>query len=1521
MYFLSPMQEGMLFHYLENRSSLIYFEQMVYQINGQLDFALFEQAFIHLVDRYDILRTIFVYEKVQKSLQVVLKKRTTGIYYQDISYLSEDEKERITQDFRMKDRTRGFDLSKDIPVRISIIKTSQQSYLMIFSFHHIILDGWSMGIVYMDLIQIYQALLAKKTVSLPPVNQYKTYINWITAQNMTEGLEYWQKYLDGYDRSATLPKNFAKKSGHEITRAIYQFVIDEKRTEEIITFARANSVTQNLVFQALWGILLCKYNHTSDVVFGVIISGRPPELDDIERMAGLFLNNVPFRIKMEEGQTFVQLMGNIYEKEVLSRSYEYLPLADIQSNSLLKEKLIDHIMVFENYPISRELKNINMTQEYGFEIKALDIFEQTSYDFNIIIVPDKSTTIHFQYNSLIYDEPLIIKIAQNFEELIVRVLENPQIKIEQISKISPENKAEIIARCNENLIKEVEFMQKEEDTMQKKLHESFSTYPLHIALEQSSRTMTYEQLEERSAAVAQWIVNNNLSKETFIGILLEDRMEVIVVAVGILRAGCVMVPFYSAHPIERIAAMADTTKLEYIFIDDFNFERFNAVEAKSIASRNHIFLKDLPLAKNRVEQNFQTKIDINPEDKLYIHFTSGTTGTPKAIVGKNKSLLHFINWEIATFRISSDSRAAQFTIPGFDPFLRDVFVPLLSGGTVCIPNNYDILIDSIELKKWVDQNRITLIHCVSSLFRMLSSDPLQMNDFSALKAIMLAGEKIHPSDLVTWYKTFGERILLANCYGPTETTMSKVCYFIRAADINREKIPIGKPINGARILILDEKMDICGELEAGEICIRTPFRSWGYYNDPIMNHEKFIVNPFNDDPNDIIYRSGDLGRFLPGGNLDILGRIDRQVKIRGYRIELEEIESLLCKHPSVKEAALIQNEISPGNVILYAFVARTPWTDKADSDSLEIEDLELVLKDFLGGKLPDYMVPAQIITIEPIPRRATGKVDYAKLVELFQEQSLDVTKPRNPIEEKLSYLWTDVLHTDKISLFSRFFDLGGNSLNLMSLITRIHREFDIRISLQDFFNNPTIEKQAQLLEKTLGKLTFCPIKKAPKKSFYPLTPAQKRIFMMQQLEIESTAYNLPFSFILEGKLDRQRMIETFRKLIQRHESLRTSFKLIEGEPQQQIHPHVDFELINLDLITNIFVRSFDLSCAPLFRVGISRDEHIQGSIQYIMVIDMHHIIADGVSLGILLREFMVLYEDRQLTVLNLQYRDFAQWQNDPEQVQSRKKQELYWLQEFAGFDQSKPLNLRPDFERPEIMNFEGTTSGFAIDQEKIKALTSLASEEGTTLFTVLLTIYTILLAKISGQSDFAIGTLSAGRIHTDLDNMIGMFVNTLALRCQYEGEKTFAQYLSSIKKKSLEAFENQDYQFEDLIRELGAVRSQNRNPLFDTMFIYQNLTLQELKIPGLKLKPYELENNISKFDLSMNCSESGNGYHFHMEYSTKLFKKEKIARYADYFKQIVSSVATNKNTRLEEIFIVHELSAIEIKKVDDEFDF
>jgi len=805
---------------------------------------------------------------------------------------------------------------------------------------------------------------------------------------------------------------------------------------------------------------------------------------------------------------------------------------------------------------------------------------------------------------------------------------------------------------------------------------------------------------------------------------------------------------------------------------------------------------------------------------------------------------------------------------------------------------------------------------VPALFRLLNSSNLKKEHFKALQYVMLSGERINPPELVDWYRTFGDRIQLVNFYGPTETTMIKAWYPIERSDVNRERIPIGKAVKGARIFVLDTEMKVCDELEQGEIYIRTPFRTFGYYNEPGLNKERFIQNPFNNQPDDILYKTGDLGKLLPDGDIEFLGRRDRQVKLRGIRIELEEIEGLLLKHPRVKQAVVTKEE----KEFLCAFITGN-GAPPDDDGSLPVD-----LKEHLTNTVPEYMVPARIEIIKEIPLKPNGKIDYDGLSDLLKEEDEGYVPAGNDREKRLQQLWMEILGVERISMDRSFFEVGGNSLNVMALLSKIHRDFDVRIPLGQIFDNVTIEKQARLIKESKEE-TCHSIEAAPEKEYYVLSSGQKRLFTVNRMDAESTAYNIPLTVVLEGALDRVRLEMTFRGLIRRHESFRTSFEVIDGEILQKIHKEVEFEIRYYDLATEYsggkihysFIRPFDLSRAPLLRAALIKEEDKK----HILMVDMHHIVTDGVSQGILMRDFMSLYRGEALPNLCIRYKDYAEWQNREKESERMKQQEAYWLNEFSG--EIPPPDLPVDFvdfPGTGLQGFEGHTVRFELGVKETNVLQQIVQREGGTMFMLLLALFNILLAKIIGQEDIVVGTPVSGRSHADLEQVIGMFVNMLALRNYPAKEKTFTDFREEVKKKTIKAFENQDYPFEELVEKLELTKNKDTHPLFRAMFELQNIKIPPINIPGLALKTRELENRVSGFDLILTAvepksAEASGKLLFTFEYRTKLFKQEKIQRFVDYFKEIVEQVVGNRELKLKEISISHDFVEIEPENMEE----
>ncbi|HLP47721.1 MAG TPA: condensation domain-containing protein, partial [Candidatus Kapabacteria bacterium] len=728
---------------------------------------------------------------------------------------------------------------------------------------------------------------------------------------------------------------------------------------------------------------------------------------------------------------------------------------------------------------------------------------------------------------------------------------------------------------------------------------------------------------------------------------------------------------------------------------------------------------------------------------------------------------------------------------------------------------------------------------------------------------------------------------LVNQYGPTETTIDTL-----AVECSAKRVNLGKPISNVKVYILDEYEKILPIGIVGELYITGAGVSRGYLNNPELTAIKFIsVASYGVSSVAKIYKTGDIAKWLPDGNIEFIGRNDQQVKIRGFRIETGEIENRLLKHKDIKEAVVIVNEDGSGDKNLTAYTVSTG------------EMLDTELREYLLEELPNYMIPSYFVRLEKIPLTPNGKIDRKALPKPGLIAGESYIAPRDEIEKKLTVIWSEILNQSAIGINDNFFHLGGHSLKATILVSKIHKVFQVNVPLAEIFKTPTIKGLANYIKATI-KDKYISIEPVEKKKYYSLSSSQKRLYVLYEMDRQGAGYNIPSFSILKGEIDKNRLEQTFTLLIDRHESLRTSFHIINDEPVQRIHDTVEFELEKLegrgDPLGSPFIRPFDLSKVPLLRVGlqkIKKDKHI-------LMVDMHHIISDGISMNILVKDFMALYQKENLDKPLLQYKDFSNWQNIEKQKESIKRQEDFWIKEFAG--EIPVLELPVDYPRPAVQSFAGHQIPFEIDKETTGVLKTLALEMGATMYMTLLSLYTVFLAKLANQEDIVIGSPIAGRRHTDLAEIIGMFVNTIVIRNYPSGEKDFSLFLLEVKEKTLKAFENQDYQYEDLVERVVIGRDTSRNPLFDTMFVLQNMEIAEINIPGLKLSPYPYENKTAKFDLTLTALEGEEKLLFNFEYGTKLFKAETVNRFITCFKNIVNGISENKDRRIADLEIITE---------------
>lgn len=1051
-------------------------------------------------------------------------------------------------------------------------------------------------------------------------------------------------------------------------------------------------------------------------------------------------------------------------------------------------------------------------------------------------------------------------------------------------------------------------------------HQAAMRFPDNIAIASAEQEITYRDLEATANNLANFLVTSGLNKGSVVAILSQDSLAAARAILAVLKAGGAFVPLDPELPEKRLEAIVGEVSPEWFLVDSKFFARICTI-AKDAGIHAQVVCLDeecpqekpdgisVPDGLKEFWNPSKPEVNWQPDDMCYLYFTSGSTGRPKGIAGRLKGIDHFIRWEINTLNVNMGTRVSLLLPLTFDGSLRDLFVPLCAGGTVCMPPGRDTILNARKLALWLDEQRIEIIHCVPSVFRSLINENLTPQMFSSLRAILLAGEPLLPSDVGRWMEIFGERVQLINLYGTSETTMAKFIYFVTPDDKNRPSIPVGKPMPGARALVLDEKGMPCPPGVVGEIFIRTPYRSLGYYRQPELTKEVFLPNPFNNDPDDIVYKTGDLGRVLEDGNYEYLGRTDQQVKIRGVRVELGEIENLLRKHKAVRDVAIVDQQDRNQTKYLCAYVV------------LDEEKEASGLREYLAAYLPVHMLPSVFIAMKKLPRSLNGKVDRKALptpAETQAEAGKDYVAPRTPVEEMLAGIWMQVLGVSRVGIFDNFFQLGGHSLLATQIISRVRVVFDVELPLPILFEKPTVSGLAESIEnylKTGTQASGTPIVRIPRNGHLSLSFAQQRLWILNQLERESPHYNMPAAVRLNGTLNVQALEQTISEVIRRHEALRTAFPAVDNRPVQVVLPFTSIKLLILDLshlaeeereaearrLVGIeFRRPFDLNSGPLVRatlLKVREQEHMA-------LFTMHHIVCDGWSMSIIMREVAELYrafvqgEQSSIPDLEFQYADYADWERQQMQGEVLDAHTAYWKRQLANLAE---LQLPTDFPRSSTPSYKGGHIAVSLTRNLVEGLKELSRSQGSTLYMALAVAFKVVLQWYSKQDDIVIGTDVANRNRSETEGLIGFFVNQLVLRTDLSGNPGFRDLLQREREVVLGAYAHQDLPFDKLVEIINPDRSQGRSPLYQVKLVLQNLPEETLELPSLTLSSLGVGNQTAKFDLMLTLLETPDGMAGVFEYSTALFDKETIRQMEAHLQRVLQQVVAYPNTRLSDL--------------------
>ncbi|MEB3282827.1 MAG: amino acid adenylation domain-containing protein [Lyngbya sp.] len=1504
IYELSPMQQGMLFHTLYNPSSGVYFEQRSCLISGELNTPAFKQAWQQVITRYPVLRTAFYWEELEKPLQVVYSQVNLPFIEGDWQNFTPNEQDHKLQFFLISEREKGFQLDQAPLMRCALFKLQESTYQFVWSHHHLLMDGWCNGLIIKEVLAFYEAFKQGQTLSLIPSRPYREYISWLQQQDLSKAEIFWHENLKGFTTPTSLTIEYYQNKEDVHAQEYLQFSSVE--TINIQSFCQKHHLTINTLIQGAWALLLSRYSGESDVVFGATVSGRPPTLPGVESIVGLFINTLPVRVKVSPQMQLISWLQTLQTQQIEREQYAYSSLIDIQQWSEVStgKSLFESLLVFENYPISIDTvlnqsnSSLKISQAWGFE--------KTNYPLALFVLPNSELLFRIDYNKSRFIPEKIKRILKHFKILLLELISNPQARLFELSLFSPTEQHKLVIEWNKT---------ETELSHQAAIHQLFEAQvkqtPDAVAVADEHQQLTYQTLNYKANQLAHYLQKQGIKSEQLIGICLERSSEMLIVLLAVMKVGAAYVPLDPAYPQERLFFIIEDAKIS-LLITQYNLLNHNGKTDKVIY---------LDEQWEAIAQQSSENIDsqISPQNLAYVIYTSGSTGQPKGVEICHESLTNFLIAMRQKPGLLLEDIVFSVTTLSFDIAALELYLPIIVGARLIIISR-EIATDGVALREKLNIFNPTLMQATPATWRMLIAA-----GWTGSKNIkILCGGEALDHHLAQQLLQNSEQVW--NLYGPTETTIWSAIYQLDLSCIYPEKstyVSIGRPLANTQFYVLDSHLQPVPIGVQGELYIAGLGVARGYLNRPQLTAEKFIPNPFSKNKTqERLYKTGDLVRYLPDGNLEYLGRSDDQVKIRGFRIELGEIEAALNEYPKIKKAVAIVNSDEAGEQRLVVYFLRENITQQSPNQEYNNRALRI----FLEEKLPKYMMPSAFVELEAFPLTPNGKIDRRALAAI--EYQLPTTnnsiQPQTPVEEILVGIWENILNLQGIGINENFFELGGHSLLATRVVSQIRQIFKIEFPLRYLFDLPTIFELAQeveILTQNHLKLPISPIQPISRYTDLPLSFAQQRQWFLSQFEPNNPFYNIPVAIRLQGTLNITILKQTFSEVIHRHEVLRTAFHTIDGKPQLSISEtcELDLPIIDLSQLSEtkkqatieqfLFAETqqhFDLGSSPLFRIKLLRLKEQE----HILLLAFHHIISDGWSMGVLLHELSTLYqaflnqEPFPLEELPIQYVDFASWQRQWLKGELLENQLSYWRQKLQ--DAPTLSQLPTDRIRPAIQTVQGASYTFKISQQLLEGLKILSQQSGSTLFITLLTAFYTLIHRYTGNEDFIIGSPIANRNRAEIEKLIGFFVNTLALRVNLSGNPTFEELLQRVRQVSLEAYAHQDLPFEQLLEELKISRSLSYTPLFQIMFVLQNAPLKEVKFSDLSWSPVEIPRQTAKFDLTLSLTETDEQIVAIFEYNTDLFEQNTISRLAEHFQNLLEAIIVNPEQKISELTLLNQ---------------
>lgn len=1338
--------------------------------------------------------------------------------------------------------------------------------------HHIISDAWNMSLLIDQVMNVYSSLLHNEEVDLTPLPSYIDYIQsedeYFDSNRFTKDVEFWNNMFSSTPELSHISPNKKENSSSVAQRKILNLNTD--LYEKINDFCKENKCSIYTFFMAIYSLYVAKINNTHAPIIGTPVLNRSNFKEKLT--SGMFISTVPFKVTIEPENTFVSFVKEVGATQLSVFRHQKYPydklLQAVKKEHGISDNLYDFVLSYQSARDDKNSCKVNYSSNWLFNGHTLDTLEIHFYDM------DDSGTLSLYYDYQIdkLTESDIENIHSRIMQMTALVLDDPDILLKEISVVTDGEKQALLNDFNTT-----SFDFDENSSLVSIFEEQVSLNPDKKACVFEDKSYTYKELNEKANRLAHMLIDNNIGNNQIVGIMLPRSLDLLSSVWGVLKSGNGYMLIDPSLPQDRIKYMLENANASLLITNSDMQIDFNS---KFLIDTSELVLNGASKKIDFSNYNLENlNLNISNENTFCIIYTSGSTGTPKGVELKRIGVInmlysykHFLHTDDCDTFLSTSTVA-------FDMFIVENFVSLLSGKTVVLANDEEqkVPVFMSELIKKYDIDFI--LSTPSKISLLLLNDDVKAC-LKNVKVIQLGGEVFKEHLYNELASCTNAKIF--NGYGPSECT---ACCSDKEI-VESSDITIGKPFLNTNIYILNSDMNLLPIGYTGEICVSGLGVGNGYINRPDLTSKAFVKDPFVADR--VMYKTGDMGKYAENGDLIYIGRRDSQVKLRGLRIELDEITNKIASMNEIVNAVSIIQKVNNIDCIC-SYVVKS-------GDYLTDEQI----KDYLKDKLPHYMIPSHIVFMEALPITLNGKIDTKKLPKINVAE-LKYMAPETETESVLADLWSKLLDIPMISTNANFFDLGGDSLCSIKLVSEVYSKLNVKISIKDIFDFPTVKLLANHIDELVfAKVENATIPKAEKKDFYPLSSAQKRIYYTVQLTPESVTYNTPGGLVFNQLPDIEKLENCFKTLINRHSALRTYFAIEKGEVVQRVVSHIDFKLDvihsegrNIDDIFSEFVKPFDLSNAPLFRTCM----HILENNKCVLFIDMHHIICDGESVSIFAQELCKLYNGETLSENNLEYIDYAVWEQDQLKSDAYAQSEAYWLQQFEG--EIPVLNMPTTYARPNIQSYDGAKVYTKI--ENSQKIFDLSKELNTTPYMFLLSVYYILLYKYTNQTNMVVGSPIVGRNNSDISDMLGMFVNTIALRTNIDSKATFKTVLDNVTSNCFSAFENQTYPFDELLKKLNITRDTSRSPLFDTMFIYQNNGHPDVSLGDLKTEYYAPDNHTSKFDFSLEIIPENDQFSVSLEYCTKLFDQNFMERFLGHYINILNEIVENTNIALSEI--------------------